>query len=111
MTFYANIPAEDNEATWKTKAEKLLTEWANYKAATFSAFCRRSGHWKLPSQSTKQIFSWNALIQDIYGARLGAEFDLLDDNIDDAESTLVSELDSLFKTLKSSLEGKESFAL
>ncbi|KAK5137105.1 hypothetical protein LTR08_001114 [Meristemomyces frigidus] len=101
---------KENEANWKEAAKKLSDSWAKLKSATFLAFCRRSGHWKLPGTATQDMLSWNAMIDTIFDAKLVAAFDLLiEEDLDDMESAVAIDLSQLLKKLESELLACEDF--
>ncbi|KAK3719647.1 hypothetical protein LTR37_004184 [Vermiconidia calcicola] len=92
---------------WKDKAEKLLREWEKYNGGTFTAFCRRSGHWR--PKKKEAMISWNAKIQAIFEAKLAAGFEALEDDILDVERNAATNVADLFKTLETALEECEDF--
>ncbi|KAK4550571.1 hypothetical protein LTR36_000150 [Oleoguttula mirabilis] len=97
---------KENEPKWMEKAEKLLSGWAKMKSVTFTAFCRRSGHWRVPN---KDYVSWNALLQGLFDSKLVAVFDLFHEDLDGAESAAVTSLTLLFKSLEDRLESCDDF--
>lgn len=95
------------EEKWSKTAEKRLDNWAQYKTATFSAFCRRQGTWRLPKQ-TKTKIEWNAILNDIFAAQLGGVFENLEEAILEIGTDTCERLEELARKIKDELEGKST---
>ena len=95
-------------ATWEKKADALLETWSMIcKGNTFTAFCRRSGHWKVKNDHGKRIWmSWNEQIQNLFADKMGRGFDAFEDGMVDIETNTIATIQAWFKALENRIEGK-----
>lgn len=87
-----------NDARWQEEAKKLARNWGKLKSATFAAFCRKGGHWKVPHTTT--WVSWNSQIANISESRLKLAFDGLADEVEREDIAFKDATASAFKALK-----------
>ncbi|KAF2478604.1 hypothetical protein BDY17DRAFT_328139 [Neohortaea acidophila] len=94
-----------NHAKWVAAIQAKLEGWSTYKAATFTAFCRRKGVWK--ALKDEPFSNWNYEIQEVYRAKLNGGFNLVDADLDATESGLINSINTLFQDLERKLEACE----
>lgn len=107
-TYTEHIAGRFNEhstGTWLEQGKALFKTWESLHGATFHAFCRRQGKWKMASNQDQVC--WNSQIQDILRTVLKGFFEEMTDDIKSLKanaSTYVQ--DMIFQQLAHALEEK-----
>ena len=104
-SFRKQISAEvnKNDEKWTERGEKLAKTWEkNVKPATFGAFCRKGGFWRMPR--TKNMISWNGSICDISKPKLGAILESFLYSIDGEIDVCPDKLAEVFFAYKAAIE-------
>lgn len=93
---------EEHEDHWVDKALEYANHWGTEcKPVTFLAFCRRSGHWRVPKEAKK---SWNVILRRLTDTVLMDAFDKFRDVLGDERRTLNGQVSNSFETLRIKVE-------
>ena len=94
---------EDNHQGWATEADALVLDWKEMKAATFAAFCRKSGLWRRAKGDPDM--SWNKLIQNVMAEPVAEGFNKFEDDLLEIFHHASNDASELFRKLILKLEG------
>ncbi|EMC91006.1 hypothetical protein BAUCODRAFT_161054 [Baudoinia panamericana UAMH 10762] len=109
VAFYERILTlfRNNDQKWKEKAVNWLDNWANINGGTFTAFCRRSGHWKVPGNKTKT--HWNHEILALFSRQVMSGYNALEDDVEGIQTSTFENVSEIYTRLKSKLEACDAF--
>lgn len=88
---------------WTRDADRLVDDWSEMKAATFAAFCRKSGKWR-PVKGDPDM-SWNKLIQNVMADVVAEGFNEFEEELVSIFTQTSTDASDLFRSLITKLEG------